>query len=464
MVDKEYREVLWNEIKIPVIDNEGNLADEPYHPTPEQLAVHDSEARLKLITGGEGSGKSIVTAIEGLLDIPRVKLIWIAGNEYADADKEYDYLVDWMNQLGILAKSGGTVGSPPRWARSINGCYIVTKSVKDYIKIGSESPDLILACEAARMDYIAYLRLRGRVARNRGRIVLSGTLEDSLSWYPEFATRWSAPNPEGAKSFSIPTWANFYKYPGGRDDPEIKKLEAETPHDIFLERYAGQACKPANLVISDFQNTIHVSEDIKFDKTLNVEIAVDPGYGGAYAVLAIQKVKDQIWVIDEIYLQGYVVEQIIDICKNKSWWKKVTGGVIDIAGKQHQADRSNTEVWQDRAGLYLRSQKTNEEAGIDLFRTKLKVNPLVGHATILFNPYCAGIISEMGGGKSPIPLAGAWLRDKNLGRPIDKYNHSCKALIYYLVDLYGYTEKQSESIWGKIFRETSGRRIEPIRR
>lgn len=445
MSEEDYRKIIWDKLE--------------YKPTPEQLKVHNSKARLKLITGGEGSGKSMVTAMEGILDLPRSKLIWVAGNEYADARKEFEYMLDWAIKQDILAGKPSFPREGECSFKALSGCEVVTRSVKDPVKIGAESPDLILVCEAARIDYLAYLRLRGRIARNRGRMVLSGTLEDSLSWYPEFALRWSAPNPEDAESFSIPTWSNYYKYPGGRQDPEILKLEAETPHDIFLERYAGQVCKPSNLVIPEFTNSIHVKEDVVFHPELNVEIAVDPGYGGAYAVLAVQKVEDRIHVIDEVYLQGYVTEEIIDICKDKPWWKKVTGGVIDIAGRQHQAMRAPVEVWQEKGKVYLRSKKVSEEQGIDLLRTKLKVNPIKGHATIYFNPRCAGFISECGAGKSPVPEGGAWLRDKNLGRPIDKHNHACKALIYYLVDIYGYTEK-SDSIWGKVFRETPDRRYE----
>jgi hypothetical protein len=460
---KEYRRVIFESLE--------------YKPTPEQLLVHDDESRLKLVTGGEGSGKSMLTAMEGFLDIPRVKLIWIAGNEYADCRKEFEYLVDWMVKANIVAGKPSFPKEGECSMRALSGCEIVTKAVKDPVKIGAESPDLILVCEAARIDYLAYLRLRGRIARNRGRMVLSGTLEDSLSWYPEFALRWGAANPEGAKSFSMPTYANTYKYP--RDGvkvvlkdgtvientcDEIEKLAAETPLDLFKERYMGVVCKPSNLVIPDFTNNIHVDENVKFNPELNVEIAVDPGYGGAYAVLAIQKFEDRIHVIDEVYLGGYVTEEIIDICKDKEWWKKVTGGVIDIAGKQHQAMKAPVEVWTDKAKVYLRSKKVAEEQGIDLLRTKLHVNPIKGHATIYFNPNCAGFFSECGGGKSPIPGAGAWTRDKNLGRPIDKYNHSAKALIYYLVDILGYTEKQGESVWGKIFRDTPDRRMEPVRR
>jgi len=476
-----YREKIWNSVRIPVSVGD-DIKELPYNPTQDQLDVHNSQARIKLITGGEGSGKSLVTAMEGFLAVPRVKLIWIAGNEYNDTDMEFEYMLDWMQQTGLLATHRGSRTNPPQYARSITGCEIVSKAVKDPVKIGSESPDLILGCEAARFDYLAYLRLRGRIARNRGSLIMSGTLEDSLSWYPEFATRWSGANPEGAKSFSIPTWSNVFKYPHEGvtvvlgdgtviEDTceEIQKLAAETPIDIFKERYMGVVCKPSNLVIPDFTNSVHVSEDIKFNKELNVEIAVDPGYGGAYAVLAIQKYKDQIWVIDEVYLQGYINEQVVEVCMQKPWWKNVVGGTIDIAGRQHQADRAPIEVWSEKAKIFLRSRKVNEEQGIDFLRTKLHVNPLVGHPTIVFSPYCSGIIAEMGGGKAPIKdyenvsgqliKSGPWMRDKNLGRPIDKNNHSCKALIYYIVDMFGYVERKSETTWGKVFSRADRREL-----
>lgn len=275
---------------------------------------------------------------------------------------------------------------------------------------------------------------------------MAGTFEfaNYVDWFEELFTRWQGPNNEQARSFSLPTWVNTKIFPGGRKDPEIIRLEGQTPPDKFLERYGGVPCPPTGLVIKEFSNVIHVG-NYWWDSDIDVELAVDPGYAGAYAVLAIQKWGEQIVIIDEVYLQGYVTAEIIDICKQKVWWNKVSGGAIDIAARQHQAMDAPVEIWLKKAKIHLRSTKVSIEDGIDQLRTYFKVNPITLKPKVLVNSVCKGFISECGGGKSPYEGGGPWMRDSNTLKPIDKNNHACKAMVYYLVNKFGYTGRSRVS-------------------
>ncbi len=456
---KEYRKILWDEIK--------------FVPTEGQKPIFENlyKYRNVLVTGGEGSGKSLIAGVVGVEAAPRSNLIWLAGEEYAHSRQEFEYMVGWLGELGFLAEKPSFPKEGECSLKTIHNTRVVTKSVKDPSNIMAESPELIIVCEAGHISFESFLRLGARVARTRGRLFLEGTLEDSLGWYAEYATMWGGLNQEDSRSFSLPSWSNFHKYPLGREDPEIKRQELLLGHDLFMERFAGQVCKPSNLILPEFSNSIHV-RDFKelfgeegFNKELDVEIAVDPGYSGASAVLAIQHFSDTVYLIDEVYLQGYVTEEIIDICKQKRWWGKVVNGAIDFAGRQHQAMPAPVEVWQDKAKLYLSSRKITEEGGIDLLRTFLKPNPVTRQPKVYVSPNCRGFIAECGGGRSPVPNGGIWLRDKNTGRPTDKNNHAAKALIYWLVNRFGYTEREGKSVWGQVFRPSSDRRsMEAIRR
>jgi len=99
------------------------------------------------------------------------------------------------------------------------------------------------------------------------------------------------------------------------------------------------------------------------------------------------------------------------------------------------------EIWLKDAGVSLRSKKVNIEDGIDLLRTHLKQHPITGAPGILVDPKCRGFIAECGGGSVPkdIEGGGIWMRDKNTLKPISRNNHACTALIYYLVNKFGYT-------------------------
>src|SRR5690606_39648731 len=67
-------------------------------------------------------------------------------------------------------------------------------------------------------------------------IFFSGTFEGAYGWYADLWNRWQGPNDDGGKSFSLPTWTNRAVYPGGREDPEIKRQESLMPPDLFQER------------------------------------------------------------------------------------------------------------------------------------------------------------------------------------------------------------------------------------
>ncbi len=435
-VQKAYREAMFGPIR--------------YMPTPMQLAVHEDQHRQKQVSGGERGGKSFVGAKEALLHIPTSTLIWIVAQEYATCRTEFEYLMGDCLKLGLLKAQD--ISFPKEGAcqfKTINGCKVETKSADDFRKLGMVAPDFILVCEGAQISFDAYLRLRGRIAEKRGSMVMTGTMEGSLGWWPEYIKRGQAPDKE-FRSFILPSWSNELVYPKGEHEitlmngeviknvnKEIYDLWCETPLDVFMERYGAVPQPVAGIIMREFSNPIHVG-DYEYDPNIPVEIAVDPGYGGAYAVLAIQ-IKESIpYVVDEIYLQGYTTEDIITIMHQKPWGHAVTDGAIDIAAKQHQAMAAPIEVWKEKAGITLKCAYVEVDEGINLMRSFLKVNPVTNRPKVYFNHSCKGIIAECGGGKSPVQGGGAWVRDVNTNKIVDKWNHSAKALIYWLVNRYGY--------------------------
>jgi hypothetical protein len=260
---------------------------------------------------------------------------------------------------------------------------------------------------------------------------MTGTFEGSLGWYPEKFKEGQVPSNDFA-SFSIPTWSNLAIFPGGRQDPEILKLEREYPEEMFQERFGGVPCPPAGLVFKEFRTIHHVRETTIADGP--VYLWIDPGYAGAYAVEVVQIIGDHVFVVDEIYEQKLVTSEIIQIANKRPWWKQVQSGVIDIAAKQHQA-----------MPAVLSSDKVGIVEGIERYHTFLNVNPLTNEPQITIDPKCKGLISEHGG--CPNPFTGQsqtyrYKMDKEgmvIGEdPEDKNNHAIKAIIYGLVDRFGY--------------------------
>lgn len=419
-----------------------------YEPTEAQWPIHLDQTRNKLVTGGERAGKSKVNAGELVshwyidICIPKAPpaLYWLIGADYEGCRGEWEHLTQAFAKLGQIKELSKNID--PATCVLLDGTQFVTKSAKYPEKIATLAPNGILGCEAAQLDYEIFLRSRSRVAEKRGWLCMAGTLEEEayVSWYRELYELGQSYNQLDLKSFSIPTWTNTYIFPQGRTDPELLKLEASMTKERFMERFGGVPSPKIGRVITEFANAIHV-RPCEFNRSLPVEITVDVGYMGAYAVEAIQDYGDHLAIIDEVYVQGLVTEDVITICQKKPWWGAVHSGAIDVAGKQHQGMTSPIEVWRTKAQVGLMCKKVNIEDGINLLRVHMKQHPVTGKAGIIVDPKARGFIAECGGGRSPVDGGGVWMRHKDTNAPLDKNNHACKAIIYLLANKYVYTSK-----------------------
>ena len=92
------------------------------------------------------------------------------------------------------------------------------------------------------------------------------------------------------------------------------------------------------------------------------------------------------------------------------------------------------------------SEKIRINDGTERLKSMLKLDPSTHEPKIVINPRCKGLLSELG--YAPNPFDGQtkvykWKTDRDgntVGnQPEDKYNHSVKALIYGLVNRFGYS-------------------------
>ena len=399
-----------------------------FEPTEEQIKILNSDKRFILVAGGEQAGKSMVASkflLQKFLEDESPGLYWLVAADYERTRAEFEYLTQDFAKLGILKEVTKRV-DPGRIVLA-DGTRIETKSAKDPRTLAMRAPNGIVGCEASQLDLETFYRMRGRCAPKAGWLFLGGTFESSLGWYPQTFTAWES-GVGDEQSFSLPSYTNYHLYPGGRDDPEIKRLEAVSSDDFFMERIEGRP------------------KEVDYVPGEPVHIWIDPGYAGGYALEAVQIIDDVVRVFDEIYEIGLVTEEIIEIAQAKPWWQDVQYGVIDIAGTQHQAMPAPAEVWLSKTGLYLASQKVPINDGTERLKSFLKVDPISGYSRLSINSTCRGILSEFGAVPNPFDgqtRAYRWKVDRDgaiVGNtPEDKYNHGIKALIYGLVYHFGYS-------------------------
>jgi hypothetical protein len=423
--------------------------------------------RFILICGGERAGKSFTSVAMAMLRMgpeydedgnPVPRRYWIVGPDYAQARAEFQYVFDALLKGELIESYSMPETKTQPWILKTNyGVTVETRTSSDISKLASFTIHGALMVEAAQQNYEVWLKLRGRVSQTRGWVILSGTLEKGLPWYGGMLRRWRGKNADGGKSFSLPSWSNLAVYPGGREDPEIKALEATFPHDLFMERFGAEAHTQHGLVIPEFNPAVHI-RDLELardenNKPLPVHLAVDPATH-TYAVLFIQKIGPYAHVLDAVYEHNAVAQDVILRCKERPYWEYVdrrNGNAIDIAGTQRHANKSQVEIWNEEAGVSFASRFIPLNTTIQTVRFRLGNTNSLGEPLVYFNSTlpnpdplpdgtAAAFLSEFDIWKWPDRAA-----NQNVPKvPIDRANDGIKALGYWLVHTYGPIEMRKK--------------------
>lgn len=447
-------------------------------PSEEQQDVIDAfrnGARRIMVTGGERAGKSMVTAFlagtrMGPPDITNEeswksappKLFWLVAPTYLPARVEFKYIRDALHAGGFIIQESMQENSNQPWSLTTAwNVRIETKTSYDETKLASFSIHGAIMCEAGAQDYNVLNKLYGRVSETRGFVILSGTLENNYPWYEKLYAKWQAPNPDEGVSFSIPSWANRAIYPEGRNDKEIKLLEASTPTDWFQRRYAGIPVKPEGLVIPEFDFALHV-KSLERVEDVPVQLAIDPGKN-AYAVLFVQHIGAITYVLDAVYTRGLIVQDVLPLVMGNPLWRYVdktpAANIIDIAGTQAPGSKSQVDIWREATGLILGSRHWHLKDTIAAVRFRARKDPVMGMPLLFFS-------DKMKTGYAPDGTALEFLSEFELWRwpkynlnsteravPIDNNNHGIKALGYKLLAVYGIEKEQRKQVAGSVRKQ-----------
>jgi len=441
-----------------------------------QQAILDAPHRFILVTGGGRGGKSMVAKAKWMKNwladqekhpedgdgVGDPFLYWLIGKSYSETRREFFYINDDLQLLGFKKPDLD-------WTKRVDPGHIElklpkdrhprlrieTKSSSDITKMSQDPPHGIIVCEAGQQDVVVLERCQERVLEKDGWVLFIGTMEESVGWFPSLAPQWAS-GANNRKSFRLPTYANSTVFPGGRNDPKIVEIIANSSDQFVSERIEGIPVPPKGLVFPEFRADVHVRQCERVPGE-RVYIWVDPGYSGSYYAVEIANViSGQVRIFDEIYVKGKTTEDIIEICLDRDWWKeKDIRGVADRYVAQHHGQRPLQEIWvAEPARLYMNHSKEPIPigAGTDRMKTMLKMDPITHGPKFIIDPRCEGLISEFGAAPNPDDgqlRAYRWGTDREgnvIGKnPKDNNNDAIKAVIYGLIDRFGYTQRQGSS-------------------
>lgn len=466
-----------------------------YDPGPVQLEAHKATEKVVLVSGGKRAGKSkwlAATLLPYLFQ--SYSHVWIVGPNYELAHAEFEYVFKWLQWLDVpLARDVSTPQQGKFRLVTKWGSILETMTGKEENQIEMVSLNAVGITEAGQTDKILLDRVRGRVSQRRGRIFISGSPVESQPWYINALKKYKNGDEHGDwHSFSIPSFDNKAVYPLGEQDPEIQSMKRNLPVEEYARSVLAEPMPPEGLVFKEFNPEKHVIpmtmkaidpnvmaeaiqrayspfEDGKYllsnpqpvmdaggwqirgwdiPEFADVELAIDPGWENGYAVLACIPFKDNVLVIDEVYETHMYGEDVIQECKERSWWPRVKKAVIDVASKQHHEGMSEHEKWRKYGGIRLLTQFVPIPDGISRYRTFL-INPSNGRPRLFIDPKCDRYIWEHSQYKYPYHKEDRPLREI----PIDANNHAIKAMTYYLVVTQGWSDKSRTSTTSRKYIE-----------
>lgn len=448
MVD-QWTKALWTQREL-ILERIGVELSEAQKP------VVRSDARVRLTLGGERAGKSFVESVDGTSRFPWGSTYWIVGPDYDAPRAEFEYMLEHLEKLDAI-RSTKHVRMPKEGSWHLatkTGQTLTTRTSADVRKLASVSVDGILMVEAGSQSFSAYLKCLGRVAQARGWLHVSGTLESSSDWYANIALVWK--EDEKAREgdlFSLPTWSNTFEFPGGRNDPEILRLErlyAPVP-GYFEEKCGATPAPPLGVIFRSFSFPRNVKESATFRRGVPVYLAIDPGAGGpsAYMVAACQflpspyfaedeDVVDRIdlcHVVDVIYAPGATFEGIKPIVEQKYWYPQVAGGMIDVE------DPGERKRWRKFLGIPLAAKKIPILEGERRLHSFLAWREGYG-PHLIFSPDVPDLaLKEFGQYRSPADTPEDLLRSPPSSSRFRRGpDHLLKGLWYLLVGRYGYVK------------------------
>lgn len=411
-----------------------------YVPSWAQEEAHSDGSRVKLSVGGVRAGKSKWAAMEAskYVFIPDA-LIWIVGPDYDQAEAEFWYLHKPLKDLGLIDDEF----TPDKGAKKFTtqwGATVETVSIKQGVEhIASFAVDLFLIVEAGQQPWEVVEKAYERTLEKGSPILISGTLEkNKYPWLSQKHREWKGDNESGAKSFSLPSWSNLTIFPLGRQDPKILDYERAMSKAKFLERCAAVPLKPEGLVYPEFDYPIHVDEKMEMHPNAPVGLAIDPGYGGAYSVVFVQKIGVFYNVLSEVYMRRTKARNVIAAVKEHPLIEHVTYAVLDVAAKQHYADDSQWEIWENEFPTWdLYANKVGILDGIEVLASRLKVDEVLERPLIMFSPDFSSDVDIDGQALGLFSEFDLYVWSNKVGGnektlPVDANNHALKALTYFI--------------------------------
>jgi hypothetical protein len=438
---------------------------------PEQWSYHNSQSRFKVPVCGRRFGKSTMAGrdLEPELFLPD-RRYWIVGPNYDLGEKEFRVI--W-NDLII----GQGLGKDKRVKKAYNkkqGDMYIEFPWQTRLEVRSaQHPETlvgdalhgVIMSEAAKHRTDTWERyVRAALGDYKGWASFPTTPEGQNWLYALWQLGRNPDFPDYA-SWRFPSWTNRVLYPGGRDDPEIKLIEATTSKEWFEQEIGADFTAFVGKIYAEFQEDLHV-EKVEYNPAWPNYIGFDWGFVNPMAAIEFQvSPQEDIYVWREHYLPLTMLEDHFRLMRERPQpsdyhINMCFGDAADpeAALRVTQqfapciADPAAKENWREGVELVKMFLKPRQVGVIDEFDTPLEKPKLfIDHS-------CKNLIREFNNYKAPTQTGGRNAKNpRETAQNID--DHALDALRYGLVHLFKLGMGNTDAL-----SDTMGKELRDVRR
>jgi hypothetical protein len=193
-------------------------------------------------------------------------------------------------------------------------------------------------------------------------------------------------NTEAYRSWTFPSWANSVRYPGGLDNPEIKRLRRTASKAYFDQEYGAKFTAIVGSIYEEFDPDVHVQAHTFVPEWKNFQ-AFDYGFSNPFVCLDIQvSPNDDVYVwreYNERYLSTYEHGEAIKRRDNPAGYH-----VDTMWGDPRGADQAATLALI--LGI-VASEDVSWTLGVEQIKRMLKASP----PKLYIDPSCTNLIRQM---------------------------------------------------------------------
>jgi Terminase RNaseH-like domain/Terminase large subunit, T4likevirus-type, N-terminal len=360
-----------------------------YRPHPGQRRFHASQSRFKVMCCGRRWGKSTSGPHDKLPNflLKEPKIGWIVAPTYDLGEKEFR--VFWsviVDKLGLPLDRSKTFYSLRTKDFRITtawGSSIEVRSAEHPESLVGEGLDFVIMAEAAKLKLSHWEKyIRPTLADKRGSAVFVSTPE-GFNWFYDLYQRGQSGTREAKDwwSYRSPTWENTIIFPGGRNDPEMLEVEANSAEEVFEQEYGANFTSFAGRIYSEFDEGYHVVHNYKFNPEWTNYMAFDFGFRNPFVCLNIQvDPSDNVYVWDEYYERNITTPDHARRLKSIVQWR-VDGGYYDPSGADEGATLMkmfhDTQEYHNRwlDSVTLNPAPNEWKTGVERVKTFLKLVP-----------------------------------------------------------------------------------------